>query len=372
MIQGYREFYTVFAKGLQLAIDSRYQHLIPTGSGSYGIVCSAIDSVTNMRVAIKISPIYEEPQINELRYLRELKYLRFFNECPQTLHVLDYYCYPYSSCVKLNSYTKRMRCLYMVTPFYDYDLETIIDAKNYMSIDQIRLILYQLLLSLRYLHSAGFMHRDVKPANVLINRRADVALCDFGLARATMTSLTTYVVTRDYRAPELLVENKFYNNKIDIWSTGVVFAEMLNGSALFKAGSASKLLELILSYLGTPKEEDLQMIEKDSVRQFIQNMQPTPKPLLQQLSRQVPSDAADLLMKLLTFNPNKRVSAIEALNHPFFSDLSSTLQPLTCKNRYDIDWEDRVVSTQDQSVLWTQFLKEQEYYPVVKCRYQAK
>ena len=209
-----------------------------------------------------------------------------------------------------------------------------------------------------------------------------VQLCDFGLARATMTSLTTYVVTRDYRAPELLVENKvllhiqsdgqFYNNKIDIWSTGVVFAEMLNGSALFKvimfvlnhiqAGSASKLLELILSYLGTPKEEvnsvnyvheqDLQMIEKDSVRQFIQNMQPTPKPLLQQLSRQVPSDAADLLMKLLTFNPNKRVSAIvsaasslnwqEALNHPFFSDLSSTLQPLTCKNRYDIDWEDRL------------------------------
>ena len=133
-----------------------------------------------------------------------------------------------------------------------------------------------------------------------------------------MTSLTTYVVTRDYRAPELLVENKvwskgqtdgqFYNNRIDIWSVGIVFAEMLHGSALFKvhmisvhhnqAGSASKLLELILSYLGKPKEEvivanyfdlqDLQMIEKDSVRQFVQNLQPIPKPLLRIISRQGP------------------------------------------------------------------------------------
>lgn len=237
-----------------------------------------------------------------------------------------------------------------------------------------------------------------------------------------MTSLTTYVVTRDYRAPELLVENKvwskgqtdgqFYNNRIDIWSVGIVFAEMLHGSALFKvhmisahhnqAGSASKLLELILSYLGKPKEEvivanyfdlqDLQMIEKDSVRQFVQNLQPIPKPLLRIISRQVPSDAADLLLKLLTFNPNKRISANviyvdsvnvqEALNHPFFSDLSSTLQPLTCKSKYDAEWEERfeignfvihrVMSTHDQSVLWTQFLKEQEYYPVVKCKYQAK
>ena len=134
------------------------------------------------------------------------------------------------------------------------------------------------------------------------------------------------------------------------------------------------------------------MIEKDSVRQFVRNLKPTPKPLLQQISRQVPADAADLLLKLLTFNPNKRLSANvidlnefkgqEALNHPFFSDLSSTLQPLTCENKYNAEWEEqfemgfvllrRVMSTQDQSVLWTQFLKEQEYYPTVKCRYQAK
>ena len=190
-MSGNREFYTVFAKGLHLAIDSRYQHLVPTGSGSYGIVCSAIDSVAifglkmtyRLRTCEQLSRylqstrnlksmnfdiLYDSLLVFELQ--RELKYLRFFNECPQTLHVLDYYCYPYSSCVRINSYKKRIRCLYMVTPFYDYDLEMIIDAQNvhfpplihyqYMTIDQIRLLLYQLLLSLRYIHSAGVSFTD--------------------------------------------------------------------------------------------------------------------------------------------------------------------------------------------------------------------
>ncbi|KAK8820908.1 hypothetical protein WA556_005222 [Blastocystis sp. ATCC 50177/Nand II] len=363
-----RQFYVVKAKGVLLHIDARYQQLKPIGNGNYGIVCSALDAVTNQMVAIKVSLYNPEDMKYNLRIIREVRYLRFFKDCEQVLDIVDFYCYPYTPSIHILS-TADPLFTYTITPLYDYDLGVVIDAKNYLSLDQIRLITYQVLLALRYIHSAGFIHRDIKPGNILLTPSADVAICDFGLARSDTTQLTDYVVTRDYRAPELLVGNSTYNSKVDMWSLGVTLAEMFHGSSLFLTGSTSQQLDRALSFLGIPAEEDLAMVENEAVRARIRGRRVQRRPLLQELSRAIPADAADLLLSLLQFNPEKRLSANEALHHRFFVDLVSTLQPADCTEQYDGEWEEGLRHHSSNSAMLKEFIREQQHYPVVKCRY---
>ncbi|KAM7455646.1 hypothetical protein BLSTO_03596 [Blastocystis sp. subtype 1] len=358
-----RQFYVVKAKGVLLHIDARYQQLKPIGNGNYGIVCSALDAVTNQMVAIKVSLYSPEDMKYNLRIIREVRYLRFFKDCEQVLDIVDFYCYPYTPSIHVLS-TADPLFTYTITPLYDYDLGVVIDAKN-------------------------FIHRDIKPGNILLTPSADVAvlllassysqICDFGLARSDTTQLTDYVVTRDYRAPELLVGNSTYNSKVDMWSLGVTLAEMFHGSSLFLTGSTSQQLDRALSFLGIPAEEDLAMVENEAVRARIRGRRVQRRPLLQELSRAIPADAADLLLSLLQFNPEKRLSANvgvrggheakEALHHRFFVDLVSTLQPADCTEQYDGEWEEGLRHHSSNSAMLKEFIREQQHYPVVKCRY---
>lgn len=95
--------------------------------------------------------------------------------------------------------------------------------------------LYQLLRGLKYIHSAKVIHRDLKPSNLLLNANCDLKICDFGLARPTSENefMTEYVVTRWYRAPELLLNSSDYTAAIDVWSVGCIFMELMNRKPLF-------------------------------------------------------------------------------------------------------------------------------------------
>lgn len=95
--------------------------------------------------------------------------------------------------------------------------------------------LYQILRGLKYIHSARVIHRDLKPSNLLLNANCELKICDFGLARPTAENdiMTEYVVTRWYRAPELLLNSTDYTAAIDIWSVGCIFMELLNRRPLF-------------------------------------------------------------------------------------------------------------------------------------------
>ncbi|CAN0144495.1 unnamed protein product, partial [Phaeothamnion confervicola] len=164
------------------------------------------------------------------RVLRELKLLRHFTLHENIVSILDIMLHPQD--------TLDFRDLYIVTNLMESDLDRIIASSQALTDQHHQYFLYQMLRGLKYIHSANVLHRDMKPSNLLVNANCDLAICDFGLARGVdlefEDELTEYVVTRWYRAPELLVDSPHYGKTVDIWSVGCIFAEMLSRRPFFQ------------------------------------------------------------------------------------------------------------------------------------------
>ncbi len=128
--------------------------------------------------------------------------------------------------------------------------------------------MYQLLCGLKYIHSAGVLHRDIKPSNCLVDSSCNVKICDFGLANIadTKQDMTEYVATRWYKAPELLLMWNHYSSAVDIWSAGLILAELVNLKPLLPGTSHLNQIELILSLLGNPEKEELAGIRSERAR----------------------------------------------------------------------------------------------------------
>ena len=148
--------------------------------------------------------------------------------------------------------------VYLVFEYMESDLLGIIDQKVSLDPSQIKCIMKQILDGVCFLHSNCVMHRDIKGANILMNRKGDIKLADFGLARVMADRYPNYtnpVVTLWYRAPELLLGSVLYTSAIDIWSVGCCFAELLNSQPLFNGAREGKMLEQIYQKCGSPNEE---------------------------------------------------------------------------------------------------------------------
>ncbi|CAI5501180.1 unnamed protein product [Closterium sp. Naga37s-1] len=171
--------------------------------------------------------------------------------------------------------------------------------------------LYQLLRGLKYIHSASVLHRDLKPSNLLLSANCDLKICDFGLARSVQEAhfLTEYVVTRWYRAPELLLNCQTYTAAIDVWSVGCIFMELLNREPLFPGKDYVEQLRLITKSLGSPDESDIEFLQSDNARRYIRSLPFYPKQPLAQRYPHLPPVAIDLMSRMLTFDPLKRITA---------------------------------------------------------------
>lgn len=219
------------------------------------------------------------------------------------------------------------------SPLCDTDLHQIIRSPQQLSTDHIKFFLYQLLRGIKYLHSAGIVHRDLKPSNLLLNANCDLVICDLGLAAsASSTTSTTndklantgeYVVTRWYRAPELLISCGSYTTATDMYSVGCIFAEMLGRKPLFPGNNHLHQLNLIFKVIGTPSLTVTDNNNSNHVlRRYLESSVPyTPPAKLDRIFPHAPPAALDLLSEMLSFDPEHRPTAEQALQHPFLASL---------------------------------------------------
>ncbi|GAA6088980.1 mitogen-activated protein kinase 9 isoform X1 [Tachysurus ichikawai] len=217
--------------------------------------------------------------------------------------------------------------LYLVMELMDASLCQVI----HMDLDHERMsyLLYQILCGIRHLHSAGIIHRDLKPSNIVVKSDCTLKILDFGLARTACTNfmMTPYVVTRYYRAPEVILGMKYKEN-VDIWSVGCIMGEMVKGSVIFQGTDHIDQWNKVIEVLGTPSLEFMNRL-METVRNYVMNKPHFPGVSFSELFPDwaFPSDtehdklktsqARDLLSKMLVIDPESRISVQEALNHPY-------------------------------------------------------
>jgi mitogen-activated protein kinase 1/3 len=223
------------------------------------------------------------------------------------------------------------------------DLDRIITSRQALTNQHHQYFLYQILRGLKYIHSAHVLHRDLKPSNLLVNGNCDLAICDFGLARGVddeAGKLTEYVVTRWYRAPELLCEARDYGPPIDVWSVGCVFAEMLRRKPFFRGDTPQHQLETIVSVLGRPSPKALAAVEHRAARDAIEHGCTDERHEFKSyFPRDSSSTALDLLQQMLVFDPAERASVEQCLEHPYLSDLHGQMPEPLCEDAFDFEFE---------------------------------
>lgn len=183
--------------------------------------------------------------------------------------------------------------------------------------------------------SASILHRDLKPANILVQESCDLVLCDLGLARyihqtaeKKSGALTEYVVTRWYRAPELVLCGDGYGTAVDMWAIGCILGEMLAQRVIFPGKDFRHQVELICDVIGKPSTSDCSHIESAQARAFVDELPDSTKTPFEGVFEGANPDAIDLVRKLLVFDPSKRISAEQALNHPYLADYHDvTMEP---------------------------------------------
>lgn len=249
--------------------------------------------------------------IDQINNLREIQAMRRLS--------------PHDNIVELKEvlFNKKTGILSLICELMDQNLyELIRGRKSYLPESDIRSYMFQLCKSIEHLHKNGIFHRDVKPENVLL-RAEKVKLGDFGSCRSVFSKqpYTEYISTRWYRAPECVLTDGYYNHKMDIWSIGCVMYEIMTLHPLFPGANEVDQVAKIHDVLGTPSQSTLDKLRKYKSRSLDFNF---PYKRGTGLAKMIPfgsKDCRELLLQLLVYDPDDRISARQAVRHPFFKEM---------------------------------------------------
>ena len=362
MDAGGRATHSFVSAGTRFLIDERYELIKPIGHGAYGVVVSARDTATGGKVAIKKIPCVFDDAVDAKRVLREIKLLRHFRH-DNIIGLLDLQSPPTNvratlaaraADVAFSTVRRSLTALppaharqvlsefvdiYMVFELLETDMQRVISSRQVLSEDHIKYFVYQLLRGVKGLHSAGVIHRDLKPSNLLLNADCDLKVCDLGLARGITQSersasadltpssktgeddgavgedgmdedgepvsemLTEYVVTRWYRAPEIMLSCSEYTRAVDMWAVGCIITELYLRKTLFPGKDYIHQLRLIAGVIGTPADAELDFVKSNKARRFMSEMRRKEPRDIGEMLPGASADAIDMIQRLLVWNP---------------------------------------------------------------------
>jgi glycogen synthase kinase 3 beta len=294
-------------KQLTFDVGLEYRRII--GQGAFGVVycASCLDGTVVAVKEVRIDPRYKN---------RELEILREVNSC-YVVRLLDYFT---TLGHGKDTYLSLVMD-YLPESLYDFNMRYR-KLHKYPPLLYVKLFAFQMFAGLNYLHSKGITHRDVKPQNMLVDKdTGELRLCDLGSAKRLIPNepSVSYIASRYYRAPELMLDCVFYTPAIDIWAAGCCVAEMLTaGMPLFVGDSSTEQLQLIGDLLGSPTEEDMNTFQHSLV--IDTEMEPCTT-LEQKLPRHAPPDLVDLIRSILIYSPAARPTAKNCMNHATFDEL---------------------------------------------------
>ena len=343
---------------MELETQGRYIFKKVLGRGAYGIVFSAKDKKLKRLVAVKRVEHIFDSTLDAKRCLREICILSHLQH-ENITNLIDVTC--------LNDY-KKFDSLIVVLDLMETDLFKIINSPQPLAVDHHRFFVYQILRGLKYIHSANILHRDLKPSNILVNSNCDIKIGDFGLARITDLNedndfLSEYVATRWYRPPEVLLNYETYGPALDVWSVGCILAELILRRPLFPGETTMDQIAKIVNIIGSPSEEDLNKCPNRNARRYVRSLGVKPKIPWKQVFRgkEYCDQELDLVEKMLTWDPDKRITIDAALEHPFMEEMHDpTDEPVTFPLK-DFDFERSTIRLRElKNLIWEEVLR---YHP---------
>lgn len=322
------------------SINDRFQVICNIGKGSYGAVQKCKDIVTREIVAVKRIIQPNRPKDFPTQREGQPGQPGQPNECPQTTtrEILLLQKLDNENIVRLKFVVQTQEFdagLYLVFEYCEYDLYALL-YKKCLEKEYMLSLMKQLLFALHACSVERIVHRDLKPANIFVTKNNVLKLGDFGLARMLNEHprYSNQVVTLWYRPPELLVGIQQYGMEVDIWSAGCILYEMATSKVLFRPQKNSDILELseIFKLCGRPRKDWIGFRgQNKDVFDNIKETIPKESKLKSFFDSTIPldygPDFVDLLMKMLTINPEDRITIEDALNHPFIRSIDSTYDP---------------------------------------------
>lgn len=323
----------------KFAVPDTWEPLGRLGSGAYATVAGFRAGQEGRYAVKKIERVFDHPVL-ALRTLREVKLLQHFRH-PNILSLRRFY-------VDGADFKDTYLCLEMM----DSDLHKLIYGSKGLNNYQIQCVMYQILRGLLCLRTAHVVHRDMKPGNVLVKADGSVKIADLGLARAIDAGdddhdeavLTEYVVTRYYRAPEVVLTATHYTYAVDMWSAGCILGEMLTCKPVFQGKDSLDQIKKIVGVIGSQSADEMSWIPKSSPSwKFVEKCNRSASDEAFQKLLKTPgldTNATSLLRQTLRFDPSKRIPVDEALGHAYLESFQADTDAdvVSAKEVPPMDW----------------------------------